>query len=555
MQPDEVLPRLLARRAAETPDRIYLIEPGGASATYRELHGLGRRWATALHRLGVGRGGLVAALLPPSVTAIAAWLGLAWLGATPVAINPALRGEPLRRAVRRSGAQVCLIADQYLPAIEEVPAELPGGLRVVSVTTGAASPVRYPPGAGRIEDYLAAGGAVPERDGPSRREPQPGDTATVLFTSGTTGLPKPVVVTWAQLHAAASGHIPLHHLSAGDVWYSPFPLFHVSGLFPVYAMALTGGQVVLRERFRTQDFWPDVHAFGCTTALMFGATVTFLLDAPPSEDDPHNSLTKVIGYFPRSAQFLSRFAIPHHYRAYNQTETSVPIATAGAEDVPDEQTCGRVREGYEARLLDQHGRDVPGPGSGELLVRAADPLALSPGYLNDPEATSALWKDGWLHSGDILRRDNAGWFYFVDRVSDFIRRRGENISPAEIEIETARHPAVREAAAVGLPADDGDEDIKLIVVPARGQELSEAELAHWLEGQLPGFMIPRYIEFTDTLPRTATGKVQKAGLRQGRAGGRTWDRTAAAYLDHCQAGHGRSRAGGRPDTDNGPRIS
>jgi crotonobetaine/carnitine-CoA ligase len=198
--------------------------------------------------------------------------------------------------------------------------------------------------------------------------------------------------------------------------------------------------------------------------------------------------------------------------------------TSGGWEVANSATCGRPRDGYECRIVDDLDRDVPAGAVGELVVRPTEPWTIMAGYWGMPEKTVEAWRNLWFHTGDAARSDAEGNYYFVDRIKDSIRRRGENISSLEVEHEVGRHPDVLEVAAVGVPSEWGEEEVKIVVVTKPGRTVTEAALATFLEPLLPRYMLPRYIELVDALPKTPTEKVEKRTLRAAGVTATTWDR-------------------------------
>jgi len=247
---------------------------------------------------------------------------------------------------------------------------------------------------------------------------------------------------------------------------------------------------------------------------------------PESPDDRRHSLRSVIiAPFDESAiAFGKRFGVPT-FTEFNMTELAVPLWAGPNPTVPG--TVGRPRPGFELRLVNPEGSDVPDGTAGELLVRADRPFTISHGYLNDAEATARAWRDGWFHTGDLLRRDRDDNYFFVDRLKDAIRRRGESISSFEVESAILEHPAVREAAVVPVPADDAEDEVLAVIALKPGGQLEPAELIEFLRNRLAYFMIPRYVRFLDLLPRTPTQKVEKHTLRAAGRTADTWDREAA----------------------------
>ena len=519
LDPARLLTRVLAERARETPERVYLEEAGGAGVTYAETQRLVERWASAYRRAGVRAGDTVLVMLPFSIPAMCSWLGLAWLGAIEVPVNTAYRGRLLRHVIDDSQASLLVVAGRFLPQLAEVASELEG-LKTVIVVDAAGEPPSLPFTVLAAEDALAEAdeGGLEDLPGPSGR-----DTSCILYTSGTTGPPKGVEMTWAQLHATAVGMPSFAGLSVTDAWYSPFPAFHIGGKHPPYQMALAGGRLVLKDPFKTQDFWPDIRRHGCTHTFLLSAMTGFVLSQPPQEDDADNPLRHVImvPLVPQLDTFRRRFDVEVS-TLFTMTEISVPIRSDGTRLV-DGRSCGRLREGYEARVVDDNDEEVARGEMGELVVRAHEPWLQMSGYWRAPAQTVESWRNHWFHTGDAFTCDPDGNFYFVERNKDVIRRRGENISSSEIESEAESHPEVAECAAVGVPSKWGEQEVKLVVVPGeRGGPAPEALFAY-LSERLPAFMVPRYIELVGELPMTPTQKVKKAELRAAGVTATTWD--------------------------------
>jgi crotonobetaine/carnitine-CoA ligase len=336
-----------------------------------------------------------------------------------------------------------------------------------------------------------------------------------------------VLVHWAQLHATA-GDASLDDFTADDCWYSPLPMFHVGGQSSLYKMALAGGRLVLREAFSLDHFFADIERFAATATVLMESMIPLLTARARQGFRKPASLRRFI-LVPVPEQidaFKALFGV-RIATMYNQTEVSGPLSSHGFHvDDTMARSCGRVRPGYEVRVVDEHDRPL-GPGQvGELIVRADQPWVLNGGYLNDAAATAAAWRNGWFHTGDGFRYDEEGRFYFVDRLKDYIRRRGENISSLEVEAEIGAHPAVVTSAVVAARSETGDEEVKAFIVRRDGAALEPVELIDFLRGRLPHFMIPRYLEFVDELPRTPSQKVQKHLLRERGNGEQTWDREA-----------------------------
>ena len=520
---DLVLPHLIAKQAAERGDATFIDVVGGPSITYSEFHDEATRWARSLRALGVEADGQVAMMLPVGLDGTLTWMGCAWLNARMVPVNVALRGRMLHYVLDNSGATHLVIAQRYLDRIADLSDALP------ALTTVVVCDVDEPPDdlpyrtVGRSA-FLAGTGDEP-LVGPAHH-----DIAGIFYTSGTTGPSKGVLVPWMQLYQTAAATAP--NFGPGEAWYSPMPLTHISGTSPFYAMAIAGARLVLKEAFSTTEFLDDVNKYRCTASLVLGAMTQFLLSLPPSPQDKDTPLWYVgmMPIPPNIEEFTNRFGCKV-FSLYNMTELSSPITWAEPQAAPKHRdSCGTVREGYEVRLVDDHDEEVARGEVGELIVRTAEPWMLCTGYHGMPEATAAAWRNGWFHTGDALRRDDEGNFFFVDRLKDAIRRRGENISSAEVEAEVNAHPAVLESAAVPVPSPLGEDEVKVFVSPKPGEELTPESLLEFLVPRMAHYMVPRYVELIDELPKTNTFKVQKHKLRDMGNTASTWDREQAGVV-------------------------
>ena len=395
---DLVLPHLIARNAEQAPDRPFVDVVGGGSLTRVQFHEEALRWASAFEALGVGEDQIIAAMLPVGIDAMTAWIGAGWLRARTVLTNTAHRGRMLHYVLRHCGATHLIASRRYLDRIEQVIGDLPE-LRVIIVPDDEA-PVSSLPArvVGRAE--LFAGTEPADRTGPAHY-----DIGGILYTSGTTGPSKGVLVPWAQLHATASGNVA--ELRETDAWYSPMPLSHISGISPFYAMALAGGRIVLKEAFSTTEFLGDITKYRCTAALIIGAMAQFLMNLPASPQDSDIPL-RYIGVSPTPPfidEFKERFGVVA-FGGYNMTELSMPICWRGATvNGAAYDSAGQIRPGYQVRIVDEHDEEVPAGMSGELIVRADEPWTMNAGYLAMPEETAAAWRNGWFHTGDVLRAD------------------------------------------------------------------------------------------------------------------------------------------------------
>ena len=526
LERDLVLPNLIASRAAEFPDRVFMQHVDGGEMTYADLHQRALRWAGGLANIGVKRGDTVLVMLPNSFDAVAAWLAISWAGAMEVPVNNSYRGRILEYIINNSTARVMITCAQFFERVDFVAAGLET-LEQVLVTDDAAPRITSAD-RGALKSVRAAAGildtAAPLRaDGPTHF-----DIATIVYTSGTTGPSKGVMMPWAQCHAMSTGCIPLEGMGERDAWYSPFPLFHMSGKLALYAAALFNGRFVVREAFSTRDFWPEVRRFKCTASLLIGTTMSFVASLPPSPDDRSHPLRYVL-MAPLPADpdaFMRRYNVKI-CSVFNMTEISCPIWTRWQLHG---KSCGRLREGYAVRIVDAHDEEVPAGTVGEIVVRADQPWMLNAGYYRMPEKTVEAWRNGWFHTGDAGYVDGDGFYYFVDRQKDAIRRRGENISSMELEALVNDCPGVQESAAVGVPSEHGEDEVKVVVTVRPGSDFEPRKLIEYLIPRVPRFMVPRYVEVLDALPKTPTEKVRKQLLRDSGINENTWDREQAGIV-------------------------
>jgi crotonobetaine/carnitine-CoA ligase len=516
---DQILPHRVALHAAgPLADTTFLQEVDGPSLTYAQTHERALGWAQFFRDLGVEPQTPVASMLPTRLPVALTWLGLGWCRAINVGINTELRGNLLGYVLSNSTARILVTAERFYGEIAAVLDQAPN-IELIVVVDGdpdseAAAALGLPVIAAPGDDARA----TDTFEGPEIHE-----LGAVLYTSGTTGPSKGVRMPWGHLLATALASIPAKDLGPDDVMYTPYAMHHVTGRTSLYMIALAGGCCVLREHFKTDRFWADVEQYGCTTSVLMGIMADFLYRQPgpdPFATPMRNMM--ITPLVPQIEEFKRRFGV-RVCSCFNMTETSVPVATPDWELF--NTTCaGRVRPGAEVRIVDEHDQEVPHGEVGEIIVRTDQPWTMNDGYWGMPEKTAEAWRNLWFHSGDAGRRDEDGNFWFVDRIKDAIRRRGVNISSMELEREVMANLEVQEVAAVGVPSEHMEEEVKIVVVRAPGSTITARELSDFLEERVPRFMRPRYIEFADALPKTPTHKVQKMHLREAGNGPTTWDR-------------------------------
>jgi carnitine-CoA ligase len=503
-------PHAVARWAASSPDAVALQHVDGRRVTYRELDADGRRWGAAFAAAGVGEGAHVATMLANDFDSHRTLLGLSWLRAVEVPLNVALTGRLLQYSLDLADVEVIVVGPEFVDAVTAVAGEVPSLHTVVALDD-----------AGRAALLDRAGDPDALTDGPEYR-----DIHSLMFTSGTTGPSKAVLTPWAVMYQFWSW-VPDDTLGPGDGLYCTMPLFHNSGRSAFNYAMVHGGRFVLRDRFSTAQFWDDIRDTGCVTAALVGPMTGFAAAAPESPDDADTPLRNVIAgpMIPEIEAFERRFGV-RVATGYGQTEVGMAVTTGW--DHGPWANCGRVREDYpwpEVRIVNEFDEPVGTDEVGELIVRSAEPWALNVGYYRMPEQTAAAWRNGWFHTGDAFRRDADGWFYFVDRLRDTIRRRGENISSFELETAVNEHPDVVESAVVGIRVELGEDEVLVGVIPRDPATFDPAELIAFLEPRLPRYMLPRYVQVVTDLPRTeASMRVRKHELRDRGITADTWDR-------------------------------
>jgi crotonobetaine/carnitine-CoA ligase len=530
-----VLPEILEYQAVHRADRPFLSwQDGGKAHSFRDVNAIVNRLSHGLRDFGVVKGDFVGILLPNCLEFLYAWFALSKLGAIEVAISDAYKGSFLAHPLKLSHARV-LIANADLAArVAEIEDDLPALERLVIVDQPAGSAAAIPGFrrivVSRFEALFTDNAANPG----VRLTPQ--DTAAVLMTSGTTGPSKGVLMPHSQFYFFAEEDVQLVRLSEDDVYMTGFPLFHGNAQFlSVYPCLIAGAHLVLYPRFSASDWAGRAQRSGATVTNLLGATMSFILSQPPSPSDRAHKV-RTIYAAPLSpdlaVKFTERFGVSDYVDGFGQTEISNVFMTPPNAKRPAGASGVLVDQWFEIRLADpETDEEVPEGEVGELLVRHKAPGIMCSGYLGMPEKTVETWRNLWFHTGDGLRRDAEGWYYFVDRVKDALRRRGENISSFEVESGVRSHPAIADCAVVGVRADQdaGEDEVMACVVLQPDMAVTFEELAAWCDSQMPAFMVPRYIEIMTGLPRTATEKIRKKELRERGITAATWDRVEAGF--------------------------
>ena len=515
---DQVVVRdLVERWNRESPDKVFAVLDDGSTWTYAELRDLVIQTALGLQQQGVKQGDHVIVWLPNTPANVRIFLALNYIGAVYVGINTSYRGNLLAHVLNISDARLIVAHADLAPRLAEVDTAKLERLITVgdAVTVAGLDCTTFDAALLPTSGTLAA----PERS------IEPWDPHQIIFTSGTTGPSKAVLCSYLHIYSNA-GPESWPCITGEDRYLVNLPLFHIGGTGITYNMLVRGGSITLVERFDTTTFWDVIRRTETTATFLLGVMAQFIEKIPPAPDDADNPL-RVMFMVPLAGDikaFAKRFGV-EVYTIFNMTEVSTPIFSEPNPEIRG--TCGKARDGVEVRLVDDNDCEVPVGEIGEMMIRTDRPWGMNSGYYNNPEATAKAWRNGWFHTGDAFRKDPEGNFYFVDRMKDAIRRRGENISSFEVEADVGTHPAVREVAAIAVPNEMSEDEVMVVVAPVEGQKIDPVDLIEFLRPRMAHFMVPRYVRIVDELPKTPTAKVQKALLREEAVTPDTWDREAA----------------------------
>ncbi len=499
------------------PARAFLAMEQG-TLTYSQAADWSKAVASGLAARGIKRGDRVAIVSTNRLETVVLWLACLRLGACFCPLNPGFTGGQLANLFRRVTPALIIAEAGAAGAIAEgmTRSEIP--IPAVALGPGPSSWSTWP-------DLEGAAGD------PGWAEAQEGDLAAILCTSGTTGPSKAVALSHRWFTKIGETTERYWRFSTRDVFYSPFPLYHIDALaITVTPAVYHATTAAIGVRFSVRRFWEEIRRFEATVFDFMGSTLALLWKTEPQREDRDHPARLGWGVpLPDfAAAFEDRFGCTL-IDCYGSTDVGLPVCGVPGQPKPT-GACGRAAEGCEVAILSPEGRRLPPGQSGEIAVRTDEPHALMEGYVGDPEATLRTRRGLWHHTGDRGRLDRHGYLYFESRLSDSIRRRGENVSAQELEELVQAHPDLVEAAAIGVPSELTEDDIKVAAIGRPGTGLAAPALAAWLAERLPRYMTVRYVELVDDLPRTDTQKVMKTTLRARWRTPRTWDAEQARYL-------------------------
>jgi crotonobetaine/carnitine-CoA ligase len=504
----DTLGSLLASRASSAPQREFLVFRG-ESISYAQAVARVERAASMLAARGVRAGDRIGVMSRNHPSTVYLFLALARLGATMSPVNPDYGLEEARYVLTH--AQVTGVVCE------------PAALDTVTAVCDAMTPRPWiqlnQPGDAALpvfadECVRAPAAAPPEAGGPD-------STAMFIYTSGTTGFPKGVMHSQRNVVTAGEGFVERMYLQPDERLLCILPMFHINAIrYSLAGTLAAGATLILEPQFSASRFWTAVHESGATEVNTIAAVMGILVRRPRSEFRPGHRLRKLYGG-PFSEEiyrvFHEEFGVPSLIEGYGMSEVPGVLNNpfpgpwrVGSMGKPSQHPDRRVALA-QVKVVDDEGRDVPDGETGELVVRT--PIVMQ-GYWREPAQTAAAFRDGWFLTGDLARRDADGYFWFVARKKDIIRRRGENISGAELDRVIGSHPDVIEAAAIPVPSELGEDEILVAVVRKPGSTLDAQAVADWCRERLAPIKVPRYVVFAESLPHTPTHRVAKFRMRE-----------------------------------------
>ncbi|RYE40603.1 MAG: ATP-dependent acyl-CoA ligase [Hyphomicrobiales bacterium] len=525
-------PALLKRQASRNEGKTFLIFEG-RRYSYKEIDVLARSLATGLMAAGIRKGDHVALLIGNSSETLLLNMALGCAGAVTCPVNTAAKGDLLAYFLGLCEATAVVVGEDFLGRYEEIEIQLSAVRRLVIVPSGKpdagiAAPYRSSISVTRYEALASMGGdlELPQVDA--------SDPQTIMFTSGTTGPSKGILISNAQSFHFSIGRVEYLGLRDDDVVYTCLPLFHGNALNAAAVCAFAAdATLVLSRRFSARSFWSEVRENGVTQFNLLSSMTNILWGMPASPDDRNHRVRQcTMVPVPMFADdFAKRFGV-EIVSSYSLTDFGQ--GTFLQPGVPPDKfrSAGRPRPGVELAILDDAGTPLDAGEAGEICLRSDDTSLSGRIYFRMPEETRRAGEGGWFHTGDRGYLDADGFLFFVDRKKDAIRRRGENISSWEVEQVIARHPDVADVAVFPVKSEQSEDEVMASVICREGRTIDPEDLVRFCERNMAYFMVPRYVEFPPDLPRTLTEKVQKQELRKSAESrlDEIWDRERAGVV-------------------------
>lgn len=529
-QKEWVLPKVLKEQSEKNGNKDFLQFSYNNPLTYSEVNTLANQIANSLNKLGINKGEKVSVYMPNSLELCLSWFGILKNGSVMVPINTAYVMDFLQYIIESSDSKIIIIAEEYMDRLKNIEDRIPLIENVIVWPREEKSSLDLMNYKGKAKiyswkEFVESG---------DKNEPEVEithlDHARLMYTSGTTGRSKGVVRPCAADYSSAMNYSLVMDITTDDVVFTCLPLFHSNAMvMGVYPAMIQGAKVVVEEKYSASNFWKWMKDFKITKFNLVGVMSYFMWNAPVVPEENEHNVKLVLGSpAPHDiiVEFMERFGIKF-MEGYGLTEVGQCTFMRPGEPFRI-GSCGKESPGYEIKIVNPDtDEELPPDTPGELVLRPRIPNICLHYYHKMPEKTVSDFRNFWFHTGDLCRKDDDGYIFFMDRVKDYIRRRGENISSFEVENMVSSHPGINEAAAIAVKVDEegrySEDEVMIVVVKEKGENLDPKEIIEFLKPIMPKFMIPRFIKFRDSLPKTPTNRVQKAKLREEGVTADTWD--------------------------------
>lgn len=529
-----VLPEILKKQAKQLGKKPFLQFGYKKPLSFNQTNKLSNRIANGLTELGIEKGEKVAVYMPNSDDYVITWFGILKMGAIMVPINTAYKMDFLQYIIDSSDATTLFIAEEYLERMPPIAKKIPKLKNVIVWTRDGGE--KFEKHGFRFKNMTSYTEFI---SGQKSSEPKVKvtfmDYARLMYTSGTTGRSKGVMRPSAADYSSARNYAEIMDVGPDDVCFTCLPLFHSNAMvMTVYPALIKGAKTVVEEKYSASRFWNWIVDHKVTKFNIVGTISYFLWNTPPVPEEKQHNVKLVLGSpapHDMIEKFMERFNI-RFMEGYGLTEIGQCTWMRPGEPFRV-GSCGKEAPNYEIKIANpETDEEVPRGEIGEIIVRPRIPNVMLHHYHKMPEKTVQDFRNFWFHTGDAGRMDKDGYIYFVDRVKDYIRIRGENISSFEVEKTVNQHPDVKESAAIAIKSDTGkyaEDELMILVILDKGKELEPEDLLKFLEPKMPYFMIPKYIRFMQSFPKTGTQRTQKNKLREKGVTRDTWSREKAGY--------------------------